>query len=114
MKSLSLSSRIIAASVVLAVLVAGVFAVLIYAVVTLDNAREREAASKDVGTALVGLEKLVIDLETGLRGVVLTGDPRFLQPAQGPHAGKCLAAPVSWSASSPTIPRSSSAFASCE
>jgi signal transduction histidine kinase len=82
MKSWSLSSRIIAASVVLAVLVAGVFAVLIYAVVTLDNAREREAASKDVRTALVGLEKLVIDLETGLRGVVLTGDARFLQPAK--------------------------------
>ncbi len=82
MKSLSLSARIIAASVVLAVLVAGVFAVLIYAVVTLDNAREREAASKDVRTALVGLEKLVIDLETGLRGVVLTGNPRFLQPAR--------------------------------
>ena len=37
MKSLSLSTRMIAASVVLAALVAGVFAVLIYAVVTLDN-----------------------------------------------------------------------------
>jgi signal transduction histidine kinase len=82
MKSWSLSARIIAASVVLAVLVAGVFAVLIYAVVTLDNAREREAASKDVRTALVGLEQLVSDLETGLRGVVLTGNPRFLQPAR--------------------------------
>ena len=82
MKSLSLSARIIAASVVLAALVAGVFAVLIYAVVTLDNAREREAASKDVRTALVGLEKLVSDLETGLQGVVLTGNPRFLQPAR--------------------------------
>src|SRR5215204_5261273 len=82
MKSLSLSTRMIAASVVLAALVAGVFAVLIYAVVTLDNAREREAATKDVRTALVGLEKLVIDLETGLRGVVLTGDARFLQPAR--------------------------------
>jgi signal transduction histidine kinase len=81
-KSLSLSTRMIAASVVLAALVAGVFAVLIYAVVTLDNAREREAATKDVRTALVGLEKLVIDLETGLRGVVLTGNPRFLEPAR--------------------------------
>lgn len=81
MKSLSLSTRMIAASVVLAALVAGVFAVLIYAVATLDNAREREAATKDVRTALVGLEKLVIDLETGLRGVVLTGDARFLRPA---------------------------------
>jgi signal transduction histidine kinase len=82
MKSLSLSTRIIAASLVLAAIVAGVFAVLIYAVTTLDAAREREAHSKDVRAATVGLEKLVIDLETGLRGVVLTGDTRFLQPAK--------------------------------
>ena len=88
-----------------AALVAGVFAVLIYAVVTLDNAREREAATKDVRTALVGLEKLVIDLESGLRGVVLTGNPRFLQPARVP-AGKSIVAPASWSASLPTIRRS--------
>ena len=81
MKSLSLSSRMMAASVVLAVLVAGIFVVLIHAVTTLDDARDREAHSKDVRAATVGLEKLVIDLETGLRGVILTGDRRFLQPA---------------------------------
>ena len=112
MKSWSLSARIIAASVVLAVLVAGVFAVLIYAVVTLDNARERAAATKDVRTALVGLEKLVIDLETGLRGVVLTGNPAF-SSRRAPRARKCLVAPVSWSASLPTVRSSDSASVNC-
>ncbi|MDQ3777909.1 MAG: CHASE3 domain-containing protein, partial [Actinomycetota bacterium] len=80
MRSPSLSTRMIAASVVLALLVTGVFAVLAHAVTTLDDAREREAHSKDVTARTVTLEKLVIDLETGLRGFVLSGNPRFLQP----------------------------------
>ncbi len=80
MSSLSLSARMIAASVVLAVLVASGFAILIHAVSTLDDARGREAHSKDVTSVTVVLEKLVIDLETGLRGLVLSGNPRFLQP----------------------------------
>jgi signal transduction histidine kinase len=80
MKSLSLSSRMIAASVVLAVLVTGIFVVLIHAVTTLDDARDREARSKDVRAATVVLEKLVLDLETGLRGVVLSRNTQFLQP----------------------------------
>ena len=82
MRSLSLSTRMIAASAVLALLVAGVFALLIHAVLTLDDARDREARSKEVTAAGVELEKLVIDFESGLRGVVLTGDSRFLRPAE--------------------------------
>ncbi|HET9324384.1 MAG TPA: ATP-binding protein [Gaiellaceae bacterium] len=80
MRSVSLSTRILAASAVLAVLVAGVFALLAHAVWTLDDARAREAHSKDVRASTVVLEKLVIDLETGLRGFILTGNPRLLQP----------------------------------
>ncbi|MGI9111617.1 MAG: ATP-binding protein [Gaiellaceae bacterium] len=68
------------ASVVLAVLVAGAFAALIVAVSTLREANEREARSKDVSQATLQLEKLVVDLETGLRGFTLTGNPRVLQP----------------------------------
>jgi signal transduction histidine kinase len=79
--SLSLSGRMIVASVVLAALVTGIFAVLILAVRALDDAREREAHSKDVTAATVVVEKLVIDLETGLRGFVLSGgNQRFLIP----------------------------------
>jgi signal transduction histidine kinase len=81
LKSISLSARMIVASVVLAVLVAGVFAVFIQAVSALNAATERETRAKDVRAATVELEKLVIDLETGLRGFVLSGgDERFLQP----------------------------------
>jgi len=79
-KSRSLSTRMIAASVVLAVLVAAGFGILIHSVSTLDEARDREAHSKDVTVATVVLEKLVLDLENGLRGFVLSSNQRFLQP----------------------------------
>jgi signal transduction histidine kinase len=80
MKSRSLSARMIAASIVLAVLVAASFAVLISAVSTLDDARVREAHSKDVSSATVLVEKLVIDIESGVRGFVLSGNLRLLRP----------------------------------
>jgi signal transduction histidine kinase len=79
-KSLSLSGRMMVASLVLAVLVAGIFVVLLRAVSAVDDARVREAHSKDVEAATVGIEKLVIDLETGLRGLVISGNRRFLEP----------------------------------
>jgi signal transduction histidine kinase len=80
LNSISLSSRMIVASIVLALLVAGVFALFIQAVSALNDATQRETRAKDVRAATVELEKLVIDLETGLRGFVLAGDERFLQP----------------------------------
>jgi signal transduction histidine kinase len=78
--SLSLSARMIVASVVLAVLVVSVFLVLIQAVSTLNDATRRETRAKDVRAATLVLEKLVIDLENGLRGFVLSGNERFLDP----------------------------------
>ncbi len=80
MNSPSLSARMIAASVVLAVLVAASFAILISAVSALDEARDREAHSKDVTSAIVRVEKLVIDLESGVRGFALSGNLRLLRP----------------------------------
>ena len=80
MKSLSLALRMIIASAVLAVLVAGVFAVLINAVTSLNDATRREAHAKDVTAATLRLEKLVLDLEVGVRGFVLTGKDGFLKP----------------------------------
>ncbi|HZB35174.1 MAG TPA: CHASE3 domain-containing protein, partial [Gaiellaceae bacterium] len=78
--SVSLSARMIAASVFVALLVAGGFAVLITAMSALDDAKEREAHSKDVAVAALALETLFGDLVTGERGFILTGDQRFLQP----------------------------------
>ena len=77
---MSLSARMIAASVILAVLVAGGFGVLISAMSALDDAKQREAHSKDVAVAALALEKLFADLVTGERGFILTGEDGFLQP----------------------------------
>ena len=77
---MSLSARMIAASVFVALLVAGGFALLISALSALDDAERRETHSKNVLAATLGLEKLVVDLETGQRGFVLTGDERLLEP----------------------------------
>jgi signal transduction histidine kinase len=80
LKSLSLALRMIVASAVLAALVASVFAVLINAVSGLNDATRREAHAKDVTAATLRLEKLVLDLETGVRGYILTGEDAFLKP----------------------------------
>jgi signal transduction histidine kinase len=68
------------ASTLLALLVAVAFAVFLLAVSTLREATTREARAKDVTAATLALEKLVVDLETGLRGFALTGESRFLEP----------------------------------
>jgi signal transduction histidine kinase len=80
LSSVSLSARMLAASAVLAVLVAVGFGVLIHAVFTLDEATDREARAKDVTTATLVLQTLVVDLENGLRGFVFTRNDRFLEP----------------------------------
>jgi signal transduction histidine kinase len=78
--SLSLAARAITASLVLAALVAAVFAVLLLASSNLRSATKREARSKDVTVETLGLEKLVLDVETAVRGFVLTDKERFLEP----------------------------------
>ncbi|MGH3083802.1 MAG: CHASE3 domain-containing protein, partial [Gaiellaceae bacterium] len=80
MRSLSLGARMLIASAVLALLVAGVFAILIQAVASLNDATDREAHAKDVTAATLRLEKLVLDLETGVRGFILTGNENVLKP----------------------------------
>jgi signal transduction histidine kinase len=79
-RSLSLSARMIAASGFVAVLVASVFVVMIGALSAIDDADKRETHSRNVLAATLRLEKLVVDLETGQRGFVFTGDDRLLAP----------------------------------
>jgi signal transduction histidine kinase len=76
----SLQTRLIAASAVLALLVIGVFVALVLAASAARTATNEEARSKNVTTSALQLQKLVLDLETGLRGYVLTGNTDFLQP----------------------------------
>jgi signal transduction histidine kinase len=75
-----LSARVIVGSAVLALVVAAAFGVLVYAVSTLGDATKRERHAKAVTASTLQLEKLVLDLETGLRGFVLTGRDDALAP----------------------------------
>jgi signal transduction histidine kinase len=76
----TLSSRFVAGSAVLALLVAVAFGVLVYAVTTLDDATKRERHAKAVSAETLQLERLVLDLDTGLRGFVLSGRKDLLAP----------------------------------
>ena len=79
--SFPLAARMLVASAVLAALVAGVFVALVLAIATLRDATEREARAKDVVTSAITIEKLVLDLETGLRGYIVARNDQFLDPA---------------------------------
>jgi signal transduction histidine kinase len=69
-----------AASLVLAALVGTVFAFLVLASSDLRGATRREARSKDLTSSTLILEKLVLDVETALRGFIITENERFLRP----------------------------------
>ncbi|MEP6908986.1 MAG: ATP-binding protein [Actinomycetota bacterium] len=70
----------LAASAVLAVLVVGVFLALILALAALRTATKQEARSNEVTASALRLEKLVLDVHTGVRAYVITGgkEERFL------------------------------------
>src|SRR5436190_1051595 len=78
--SATLSARLIAGSALLALFVAAAFGVFIFAVRTLDDATKRERHTKAVSAETLQLERLVLDLDTGLRGFVLTGRQDLLAP----------------------------------
>ncbi|MFE9763472.1 SpoIIE family protein phosphatase [Streptomyces sp. NPDC005808] len=68
------------ASGLLALLIGLAFGVLLWAI---EDMRDSTDARKSIRTALVeatGLEKLVLDVETGQRGFVITRQDRFLEP----------------------------------
>ena len=77
---MSLQTRLVAASAVLAILVAAAFVILILSLATLREATRQEAQSRDVTAEALMLQKLVLDVETGLRGYVITGQESFLEP----------------------------------
>jgi signal transduction histidine kinase len=79
MRRFSLEARLVAASAVLALLVAGAFAILILALSDLRQANKDEADSKEVTVAALTLQKLVFDVESGLRVYVETGKRSLLQ-----------------------------------
>ena len=69
----------LAASAILAAIVIGVFVALILAISALQAATKQEKRSKEVTESALMLEKLVLDVDTGIRGYVITGgERRFL------------------------------------
>jgi signal transduction histidine kinase len=62
------------------VLMAGLCIVLVWQIMNLIDAASSVERSDQALAGLNQLEKLHIDLETGVRGYLITGDPEFLEP----------------------------------
>src|SRR5689334_19981364 len=75
-----LGGRIALASAVLAALVAAAFIVLALTIGDLRRSTEKATRAQEVTSAALVTQQLVIDLETGLRGFVLSGNDRLLEP----------------------------------
>jgi signal transduction histidine kinase len=75
-----LNGRMLAASLLLAAIVAGAFTALLLAIGSLRGASRAAQRSDQVAAAANDLERLAIDLETGERGYIVTGQRRFLEP----------------------------------
>ena len=75
-----LTRRMVIASGLLALVIATAFAVLLSSVADLRTSERRARQSEEVLVVANRLERLVVDLETGQRGFVITGQARFLQP----------------------------------
>jgi len=74
------------ASLLLALLVGAAFAVLLRAISDLRASERLVANSQQANAAADRLEELVIDLETGVRGFVITRQERFLEPWRAARA----------------------------
>jgi signal transduction histidine kinase/CHASE3 domain sensor protein len=75
-----LTRRTVIASSLLMLVIGAAFAVLLVALDGLRETTRLTTESQQVLTAANTLERLVVDLETGSRGYIITGDPRFLEP----------------------------------
>ena len=87
-RSISLRDRMLVASVTLAAIVIGVFVALILALSALHSANKQEARSKKVTASALTLDRLVLSLETGLRGTYeRPGHKQKTSAVQGGPAG---------------------------
>ena len=75
-----LTRRTIVASGLLALLVGAAFAVLLISIIDLRDAGLRAARSEEVLVLANGLERQIVDVETGERGFVISGQESFLAP----------------------------------
>jgi signal transduction histidine kinase len=81
-----LSRRLVIASALLALLMAGTFMILFGAIAGLRDAAELTGRSEEVLSSANRLERLIVDLETGERGYIITRDESFLEPWEAARA----------------------------
>ncbi len=81
-----LTQRVLLASLAMGAVVLGCIAVLAFAYVSLHNEERHNNQAGDVLAASNLLERSVLDLETGLRGYLLSGRTVFLQPYHSAEA----------------------------
>ena len=81
-----LTFRMVLAGVVVGAVVLGCFAVLVIAYGSMHNAERQDSQAGGVLAASNLLERSVLDLETGLRGYLLSGRTVFLQPYHSAEA----------------------------
>jgi len=79
-RPIGLSTRLVAAAALLVILIGASFLGLLGAIVQLRAADDSVSRSVIQLRAADRLEQLLIDMETGLRGFVITGEEQFLQP----------------------------------
>ncbi|MEA2507171.1 MAG: hypothetical protein QOH48_1789 [Actinomycetota bacterium] len=78
--SVGIRARTLLASGLLAVMIVSAFLFLFLAIANLLKSTDQRRHARESLVAADALETLVIDLETGLRGYVITGENRFLEP----------------------------------
>jgi PAS domain S-box-containing protein len=76
----SLTGRLVGGAALGAIAVAIVLVVLVRSIVALTDAQEATARSERLLAEATQTEKLAVDLETGLRGYLITAERRFLAP----------------------------------
>jgi CHASE3 domain sensor protein len=79
----SITKRMLVASGALALLVGAAFVVLVLAITEQRDSGRLAVKSQQAISAGASLEKLAIDLETGVRGYVASGKETFLEPWRG-------------------------------
>jgi signal transduction histidine kinase len=77
-----IARRVILATLAFALIIAAAFALLLVTIVQTRTAERKARHSQDVLIAANGLEQLVLDLESGQRGYLLTRQIQFLAPWQ--------------------------------
>jgi signal transduction histidine kinase len=82
-----LTRRMVVASALLALLTSAAFAVLLLAIRDQRSSAQLARHSQEVLAAANRVERLLVDIESGTRGYLLTGEDGFLEPAHAGEAG---------------------------